>query len=339
MSTRTRVWLRRALVAALVGFGIWAVAANWSEVAAALRQLSPWAVVAALAVGFATTAAALSVWRALLSDLGYPLPLAAAARIFYVSQLGKYVPGSVWSIVTQIELSRAYRIPKRANVTVGLLAIAMAVTTGLGLGALLLPFAGAGAERRYWWIALIVPVLAAGLHPRVLGPALNRVLRMVRREPLSRTPSGRGLLRAAALQGLVWLGLGLQAWLLLVGLGAPAGPALPVAIGGYALAYSLGQLAVGLPAGAGVREAALTLALSAVVAPPTALVAALLARAVMTVVDLALAALAGATTRRRQNGAPNGDPDRRPDRAPDSGAARGQDRRDHEVRDAEPRRS
>jgi uncharacterized membrane protein YbhN (UPF0104 family) len=83
--------------------------------------------------------------------------------------------------------------------------------------------------------------------------------------------------------------LGLEAWLLVVGSGAPALRSLPVAIGGYALAYGLGQLAVGLPAGAGVREAALTLALSTVVPTPTALLVALLSRGMLTVVDLTMA--------------------------------------------------
>jgi uncharacterized membrane protein YbhN (UPF0104 family) len=280
--------VRRILFVALVGFTVWALVANRTEIAAALGQLAPWTFVVALVAGFATTVASLFVWRSLMTDLGHRLPIAAAARIFYVSQLGKYVPGSVWSILTQIELSREHRIPKRTNVAVGVLAVGIAVTSGLCVGALMLPFAAAAAHR-YWWILLVIPVLLTVLHPRVLGPALNRVLRLARREPLPRTPSGRGLAIVVGFQLIVWLLLGLQAWLLLVGMGAPTWSSLPVAVGGYALAYSLGQMAVGLPAGAGVREAALTLVLSTVIAAPAALVVALLARVIATVADLTLA--------------------------------------------------
>ena len=102
----------------------------------------------------------------------------------------------------------------------------------------------------------------------MLGRGLNVVLRLARREPLPRTPSWAGLGRVAGTAVVVWLCLGLQVWVLLIGLGADPWRALPVAIGGYALAYSLGQLAIGLPAGAGIREAALTLALSTVVPRP-----------------------------------------------------------------------
>jgi glycosyltransferase 2 family protein len=284
-----RAWARRVAFVALVGFAVWVLVANRAGIASALRELDAGAFAAALFVGFLTSGAALLVWRALLADFGHRLRVPDAARIFFVSQLGKYVPGSVWSILTQIELSRDHRIPKRTSVAVGVTVIAVSVTTGLSVGAVLLPFGAAETARRFWWILLVIPLLVAVLHPRVLGPILNGVLRLARREPLPRTPTGPGLARVVGLQLVVWTLFGLQAWLLLVGLGVPAGPALPVAIGGYALAYALGQMAVGLPAGAGVRDTALALALSTLVPAATALLVALLARVIATVVDLALA--------------------------------------------------
>jgi glycosyltransferase 2 family protein len=282
-------WVRLALIAVLVGFAGWAIAKNWSAVAVALTQIPPWAVVVAFVPGYLAMGTAVFVWRALMTDLGQHLTVRQAARIFYPSQLGKYVPGSVWSIATQIELSREHNIPKRTNVTTGVLAIAISITSGLSLAAVMLALTGGTALHHYWWILLVIPLFLVALHPRVLGNALNLVLRLVRREPLPRTPTWAGLGRVAALQTLLWVLMGLQAWVLLVGFGAPALRSLPVAIGGYALAYALGQLAVGLPAGAGVRDAALTLALSTVVATPTALVVALLSRVILTVVDLTMA--------------------------------------------------
>jgi glycosyltransferase 2 family protein len=277
------------LLVAFVGFAGWALLHNWSDIAAALRQLSPWAVAMAFVPAFMASVVSVFVWRELLAEMGERLSLTTAAPIFYLSQLGKYLPGSAWSILMQIELSRAHNVPKRTNVTVGVLVIAVATTTGLGMAALLLPFANGIALRHYWWIFLILPLFLTALHPRVLGAALNLALRLTRREPLARTPSWTGLSRVAGLQALVWLCLGLLTWLLLIGSGASPGRALLVAVGGYALAHSMGQLALGLPAGAGVREAVLALVLSTVVSAATAVVIALLARAILTVVDLAMA--------------------------------------------------
>ena len=289
---------RRALLVVIAGFAAWAIVANWGEIAAALRQWSPWAVAAAFVPAFLAAGLSVFVWRTLMTEMGQPLPLPAASRIFYLSQLGKYVPGSAWSILMQIQLSREHGVARRTNVTVGLLAIAVSTTTGIALAAALLPLANGAALRHYWWSLLALPVLLTALHPRVLAFGLNRLLRLLGRAPLTRTPSWAGLGRVAALQAGVWLCLGLQAWLLLLGSGEAVGPALAAAVGGYALAHSLGQLALGLPAGAGVREAVLALALSTVVPAPVALVVALLARAVLTVVDLTMAGAQVALGRR-----------------------------------------
>jgi uncharacterized membrane protein YbhN (UPF0104 family) len=282
-------WARRLLIVVLVGFAGWALLKNWRDVGDALTELPPWAAVLAFIPGYMAMVSALLVWRELMHDLGQPLTFAQSARIFYPSQLGKYVPGSVWSIATQIELSREHNIPKRTNVTTGVLAIAISITSGLSLAAVTLSLTGGAALHRYWWILLVIPLFLAILHPRVLSYSINLVLRLVRREPLPRTPSWAGLGRVAALQIMVWVVLGLQAWILMVGFGAPVWKSLPIAIGGYSLAYALGQLAVGMPAGAGVRDAALTLALATVVGAATALVVALLSRVIMTIVDLTMA--------------------------------------------------
>jgi glycosyltransferase 2 family protein len=299
-SSRLRSWLRAGVLLLMLVSVAAVIAANRDEVAEALRELSPGYAVAALPGAFGAMIAALFVWRSLLADLGARVSVPDAARVFYLSQLGKYVPGSVWSMVAQVELSRDLHIPRRTSVSVGVLSIAVSITVGLTTGSLVLLVAAPDAARRYWWILFALPVLLTVLHPRVLARCLNLVYRLTRRPPLPKPPSWAGLSRAAGSQLLVWLALGLHIWPLLVGMGADAGQALLVAIGGYALAYSIGQLAVGLPAGAGVREAVLTLSFAPLLdgGAPAALVVALLSRMTLILVDLAMAGGQRLLTRR-----------------------------------------
>ncbi|OLF13145.1 hypothetical protein BLA60_04960 [Actinophytocola xinjiangensis] len=273
----------------LLGFAVAAIVTNRDGLAEALRETAPWAIPAAFVPGLLALGTSLGQWRSLLADVGSRLPWRPAARIFFLSQLGKYVPGSVWSILTQMELSQQHNVPKRSVLTVGVLSIAIAVTTGLTVAVVMLPFAMPDALARYWWVLLVLPVLVSLLVPAVLNRCLGLVLRLARRDPLPKPPSWRGLGTTASFQFTTWLLLGVHAWILLIGLGAPALSALPVAIGGYALAYSVGQMAIGLPAGAGVREAVLTLVMSTVVPAPAALLLALLSRALLTLVDLTMA--------------------------------------------------
>jgi hypothetical protein len=54
-------------------------------------------------------------WRAVLADYGGRLPLAGGLRVFFLSQLGKYLPGSIWPAVAQMELGREYKVPRRVS--------------------------------------------------------------------------------------------------------------------------------------------------------------------------------------------------------------------------------
>jgi uncharacterized membrane protein YbhN (UPF0104 family) len=292
-----RTWLRRVLVAVLVAAAVAVLVRDRDAVGAALRGLSPGALLLSVVPAVLAMAAALGVWRSVLGALGHPLPARTAAPIFYASQLGKYLPGAVWSIASQVELTRELRIPRRTVVAVGALTLAVSVAVGLPMAALLLPPFAPDAVRRFGWVFLLAPLLLLVLHPAVLGPLLDGALRLVRREPLPVRPSGEGMARAAAWQVLVWVLLGVHAWVLVVALGAPAWPGLPVAVGAYALAYPVGLLSL-LPGGAGAREAGLTLALSTVLPAPSALLFAVLSRATLVLVDLGLAAVAALSRRR-----------------------------------------
>jgi uncharacterized membrane protein YbhN (UPF0104 family) len=291
--SRIRSWIRIGVLVVMLGFAVAVVVVNRVEVGAALRQLSAGYALAAIPGALAAMVAALFVWRTLLAAFGSRLAVRDAARVFFLSQLGKYVPGSVWSMLTQVELSRDLRVPRRTSVTAAAVALAVSVTVGIGTGTTVLLLTAPDATQRYWWAILALPVLLALLHPRVIAWLLNTVFRVLRRSAAHRPPSWSALWAAAGFQLLVWTALGLHIWPILVGMGAEPGRALGVAIGGYALAYSLGQLAVGLPAGAGVRDGVLILAFAPVLpgGQAAALVVALLSRITLLTADVSMAGI------------------------------------------------
>jgi uncharacterized membrane protein YbhN (UPF0104 family) len=288
-SPRFRTAARGVLLLAMLAFAVLAVAREWHGLSAALRRLSVWELLLAFVPAVGAMVSATFVWRSVLADLGARLPIRDAARIFFPSQLGKYLPGSIWSVVTQMELGREYKVPPRTSLATGALAIAVSVGVGLPMAGVLLVFGAPDAVRRYWWALPCVAVILVCLHPRIVGWGLDLALRVLRRPPLPRRPTWRGMATAAGYQVLNWLCMGLHAWILLVAMGAPAGRSLPVAIGGFALAYGLGLLAIPVPAGAGIRDAALVVTFTAVVPTSTALAVALVSRVILTTVDLTLA--------------------------------------------------
>jgi glycosyltransferase 2 family protein len=283
-------WVKVGFGVLVVAFGILFVARHWPAVSAALAEMGWPAVLASVPLGAAGVLAGMLAWRALLADLGAPLRLRDAGHVFLLSQLGKYVPGSVWPILAQVELGRQLRVRREASLAATLLAVVLSVTCGLAVAAALLPLGGTSTLRQYRWAALAVPFLLALLHPALIVGVLGRLLRAVGRTPLQVRPTLPGIARAAGWQVLGWLLLGLHAYVLLLGLHVDAVRALPLAVGGFALAYCLGVLVIPAPAGAGIRDAALAVALSAAVSrPQAALAVALVSRFVMAFVDFGLA--------------------------------------------------
>jgi hypothetical protein len=235
-------------------------------------------------------------WRAMLRGLGSEVPVRVAARIFFVGQLGKYVPGSVWPVVAQMELGAGYGLSRKVIGTASLLSLGIAVPVALAIGLLAVPALLSADGSAYLLLFLVLPLAGVLLSPPVLNPLLDRALRLARRQPLPQRLTGATVLRVALYAAGGHLLLGLQTYLLARDLGASGALLLPLALGAFALATSAGVLALPVPAGAGVREAVLVVSLSPVLPVGQSLLLALVSRAILTAGDLSAAGLASRTT-------------------------------------------
>ncbi|NUO34357.1 MAG: hypothetical protein HOQ27_04720 [Dermatophilaceae bacterium] len=274
---------------------VYAVVRNWADMSVHLDKISwstfAWSTLAAAAGTWLTMIG----WKTLLRDLGSDLHLAPASGVYFVGQLGKYLPGSLWSVLVQADMASALKVPRRRTAVTGLLALGLALATGFLVGlpaaAYLLTRTSGGFD---WWLLLGIPILVVLCVPRLLNALIAWTLKTLRREPLEHDLSGRAVLQAVALFVLVWVAFGVHTLLLARAVaGDGAHPDLTTAaMTGYALSVSLGMLTVILPAGLGAREGLLTLILSTAIPTPAAAAVAIMSRFIVTVVDV-LAALGG----------------------------------------------
>jgi uncharacterized membrane protein YbhN (UPF0104 family) len=292
--------LEIAVTLGFLGFLGWAVAGRWSEVRDVIGELSAEALAVAALAAFAAVWCSFLSWRALLADFGSVVPVTGAMRIFFVGQLSKYLPGKLWPILTQSRLGREYRVPARASAAAALLVLLISLGAGLLLTACTLPLLGAGAFARYWWALLALPLAAVALWPPVLNWALDRAMRLARRDPMPRPLSLAGIGRAVAWSLASWLLYGVHLWALLAALGANGSDLLVRSVGAFAGSWVIGFLLLVAPAGVGPREVALVALLASTVSQPVALVAAAASRLVMTVADLLWPAVALLMERRRE---------------------------------------
>ena len=299
LSPRQRVWARIAFLVVVVLVFVVALHARWHDVQGSLDKLSVFDIVMATVFGFGNIFTSMLGWRTLLRDIGSPLSLPAAMRIFFVGQLGKYLPGSVWTVVAQADLGRDHAIPPRRTVAVSVVAMGVSLSAALGIAALTLPLVSPSAFVHYWWVMLLLPLLVIGLMPSMVDRLTHLLLRVLRREPPDHEFTWRGVVRALGWYTASWVSVGLQVYVLAVVLHAPSGKALALSMGGTALAFAAGFVAIFVPAGAIVREAVLVAVLAPVLKSGPALVIAVVSRLVATVGDGVWAAVGFALARHR----------------------------------------
>ncbi|MEV0348868.1 lysylphosphatidylglycerol synthase transmembrane domain-containing protein [Nonomuraea sp. NPDC050680] len=269
-----------------LGFGGWAVASQWDAVVAGFARLS-WPLLAASLVGVvAALLCAMMTWRTLLADLGSPLPLRPAAKVFFVGQLGKYIPGAVWPVLAQMEMGRDLGVPRPRSAAAFFLMMPIQLATGL-----LVTLVTLGWDR-FGWLLLLVPVLLVLLEPKVINGLIGFGLRKLKREPLERGLTRRGMLTALGWALAGWISYGVHLYFIVPQDG------LLFAIGAFALSWSLGIMSFVVPAGAGVREVVMVGVLSPVMPSGPAIAVALSSRIVIVIGDLICAGMAGIAARR-----------------------------------------
>jgi hypothetical protein len=297
---RWRGAVRLLVLVGFLGALAWSLVAQWGAVRPLLGQLSILSLGAAMAAVAGGILATFQCWRTILTGLGGRLPVAAGARVFFVGQLGKYLPGSVWPVMAQMELARDYQVPQRTSgAAVGVFMLVV-VGSGLAVAAATTPLLGSDAFHSYWWLLAVLPVALLLVVPPVLNRLLALALRLARRPPLPAPLPALAVLSAAGWALVSWLAYGLHVWVL-AGQLAPGGlPLLARATGAFAAAWCVGFLLVVAPAGAGAREAALILLLGTALTRPQATVVAVVSRLLFVLGDLGWGAVALAVGRRRR---------------------------------------
>ncbi len=279
------------------------LARNWAEIrgsSAALR-LDARPLAAAIAIILATYAMLIAAWRAVLLGWREHLHYPAAARIWCLSNLARYLPGRIWQIAGMAALAQRAGVSPWAAAGSSIVVQLLSIATGALVTAVFAPQFGhplliglGGAVTAAGAAVLALPgptaLVARGIS-RLAGKPIE--LRAVRPGPL---------LLSAAITAAAWAAYGLALVYCADGLvgggaagagaGAGAGRGLDaaVAIGVFTGSYIAGYINVFTAGGLGTRELILIYWLTGPLGPKAALVVTFGSRLLMTLTEL-LAAL------------------------------------------------
>ncbi len=246
------VWAAQAAVAAIVAVMVWrSIARNWDEFRSlhlALEVRPGWIALSVLAV-LVTYAIQIESWRRILAGWAQHLPYGKAARIWLLVNLGRYVPGKVWSVTGLVVLAQRAGVSAWAAGASAVAIQAVGLGTGVAVVAAATPSATSPLRLAAAGLAALgtIGVLTWEKPARWLSGLFNQTT------PLRPLPV-RAVIVASAFTLLSWVTYGVAFWLLARGLGLPATLPLSTAAGVFALGYILGLLALFAPGGVGVRE-------------------------------------------------------------------------------------
>lgn len=275
--------------------------ADWESVRSLSWSFEP----ARLALSFALLgvyyALLVWIWCLLMRQLGQAVTFRAALPIWLGSQVGKYLPGKVWSVIGRVVLAeRAGLDSVRVSVSL-VIEVGLNIVAGLLVAAVAIAFAGDLAIPGKPLIILSIPIGLVVLHPRLFLPLVHWVMRRLRRPDIEFVWSAGEQYLLVFLYVISWVVYGAAFYALIdslhiplggdAGNGASAVATLLFVLGANALAWTIGFLAFLTPGGLGVREASLAFLLKQMMPAAVATLVALVARVWVTVAEILIVSI------------------------------------------------
>lgn len=268
---RARIWrlVQAVLLAALlvwIGRELVQQRDALRAAAGALRLRWP-LIIAASALVLVTYAALIQSWRLLMAGWGTTLPYGAAVRVWTTANLGRYLPGKIWSVGALAVLAQRAGASAVGATGAALLGTLLNIGAGFGVVALAGPSVLDALGPNYRiaaWGAVALFVVGVLLLPRLLPPVVRAITR--RREgvtePVQPLPA-RLVWSAVAINALSWVGYGVAFHLLALGLLPAVSGATLGFIAIWTASYLVGYLVLIAPGGIGAREGAMVAAFAA----------------------------------------------------------------------------
>jgi uncharacterized membrane protein YbhN (UPF0104 family) len=249
--------LQWIFAAAVVWYAARALRGQWNAASERLANLDvQWSwIIAATLIVVVTYAILIDTWRQVVLSSGQRLSFPDAARIWFVSNLGKYIPGKVWAIGAMTVMARqrgvAGLVAGGSSIVVQLVSIAAGIALVLAAGTRLVDEPMVAAL-----IALAVAATLVSIP--LLSPPLARVIGRLTNRPTGDVSISARTIASATFRSLVaWIAYGIAFQLFVKGVLGSSGGATLSYIAVYVSSYIIGFLALFAPGGVVVRESAM----------------------------------------------------------------------------------
>ena len=213
----------------------------------------------ASALVFATYLILIEAWRQVLANLGARVAFGPAARIWFAANLGKYVPGKIWTVSAMMVMMTEQGVTLAASGASAVVITIAQVATGFAVVLL----TSMPTVRRLTGGTTAVVISTVGMIACLAAAPLltrqwNRIASRFGRPQLAVDVPLRAIVPALAGCALSWLLYGIAFQWLVRSLMGTANAPMSSYTAAYAASYLFGYLALFAPGGIGMREIALS---------------------------------------------------------------------------------
>jgi hypothetical protein len=287
------------LAVLIAGFLAAFVVTQWSKLPDYDWELRPgWLAASAAAVALFYFVQC-ELWQAVLRALGEPLEPRTARAVWAKSIVARYVPTNALMVVSRVVMAEKHGVSKRVCLASMVYEIGFQVATAVMVGAyfvITLPRLE-DAPARYA-ILVVIPLALIALHPRIFHPLADFGLGKLGRERLPATLSFGRVLGFGSAYLVSWAAIGLGLVAFAAALHPLALEDVPYVAAAYPVAFCAAVLTFVVPSGLGTRDAALAVALAAVLPGAVATAMAIAFRIFQTAIELTYVAAVTALGRR-----------------------------------------
>ncbi|MEP6781086.1 MAG: lysylphosphatidylglycerol synthase domain-containing protein, partial [Gemmatimonadaceae bacterium] len=255
-------WLQIVFLIIALAYAAKKVSEQWSELSTSAANLHPdWLTLSiATLIVLLTYGALIQSWRILVAGWGSELRFLPAIRIWTIANLGRYIPGKVWSVGALGVLAQREGVSPTAAAGSAILGTLLNIGAGFGVVAFsssqVLNSVSPGARTGSIVITAlsIVGVIAA---PWILPPVSKWLAKKLGRELPDRHLSAPTLWLAVTINLLSWFGYGAAFMLFTKACLPSVGGSFSEFVGIWTASYLIGYIAFFAPGGIGYRETAM----------------------------------------------------------------------------------
>lgn len=232
------------------------------------------------------------IWGTITKKNNVGIPIKKSIKIWFLSLLGRYIPGRVWLLFGRLYLAKKEGGSQYKTLLSMILELSLSIIAGILVFFISLPFWSFLMHQKTIFFFILIIMVLVGLiflYPPIFTKSINFILKLIKKQSIVLEIKYTDILKFLFFYFIFWIILGFSFYFLINSIYPLKIHLLPAIIGIVAISWVIGFLSFLTPGGIGVREAVLSYLLSFFMPLPIAIIISLIYRICLIFIEVLMA--------------------------------------------------